>query len=226
MARPKVITRKEWEELSKTIPLEPLEKTKYGSYIFALPGGKIAKINERPTIISAMQESAEVGCVYESREAFEAGQEELEAFLLKYGHEGPRHLLSDADICGRPEFIEQIDALIDSLVQLTGLSRKELDFSASSLRMLQKMVLERYQPEEIIRGRLYAAITAYLGECQRKASGGKWELHRDEEFDIWEPFVGTPSGDEYWPFTAVYDQLYDKAEEDACLEAAMPLPKS
>jgi hypothetical protein len=132
-----------------------------------------------------------------------------------------RHILQDRLPQGQT-FAARIPELLANLADLLELDDSDLDFSQRSLDRIDRLVKDRFQPEDRLGSQLFPCLVAYLGELVRQRVAGSWEMRFVGEANVWEPWVHSPDGRQFAPFVCVHEQLTNHTDASAQLVRSIP----
>ncbi|MBL8161057.1 MAG: hypothetical protein JNJ61_03670 [Anaerolineae bacterium] len=119
---------------------------------------------------------------------------------------GPHHILEDSLPDGR-DFPARVDDLLAALPALLNLTPTDLDYSAESLRKIERK-LKRLGFDKCLQPPIFPAVVAYLGEMMRRQiPNSTWKTRLHEDGKTWEPWVVDPQGRVCNPWMDLYDDL-------------------
>jgi hypothetical protein len=89
------------------------------------------------------------------------------------------------------DFAAQVPDLVAQLPGLLNMKPEELDYSQSSLEIIDRKMRRRGR-EACNRPPLFPALLAYLGEVVRRQINGQWRMRLAEDGETWEPWIIDP----------------------------------
>jgi hypothetical protein len=105
------------------------------------------------------------------------------------------------------DFIEQIPQFVEALPKLLNLTPADLDYSAESLRKIERK-LKRLGYDNCLQPPIFPAVVACLGEMMRRQiPNSTWKTRLSEDGKTWEPWVVDPQGRVCNPWLDLYDDL-------------------
>ncbi len=163
-----------------------------GSIVYILSDGRV---------LSTPYEGAS-GLLYPSAAAFRE--------LIGPAHPAVQHVLAEHPLPHGQEFPAHARDLALLLPEALGVDDTALDFSASSLRVVDE-ALKRAGRTQALSDNVFPSLVAYFGEVLRREANGRWDQRFNEEHGVWEPWI-VAENREVPVFFDVYDELYERGE--------------
>jgi hypothetical protein len=130
-----------------------------------------------------------------------------DSLLLNTAEVRARHILAYVFRYGA-DFPLHVAALIRELSTTLRLEPSDLDRSIRSLALLEESIIE-LGGGHVALDELFPHLVAYIGEVLIEYNGGSWYMLWRPDYQVWEPYVVTESGEFCDPFTHLYDQLFE-----------------
>lgn len=123
------------------------------------------------------------------------------------------------------DFIKNKTVLSEQLVKDLEISPEKLDYSISSLRVVEDE-LNKYFLDEFHLDKIYPSLLAYMGECIIKAKGGTWVFNSESNQNKTEKhlFIRTSSDKVVDFLPNLWDELYNQKETGHCSIGSFLVP--